>query len=133
MLTKEEEGKKHKEWAKNLPPGKTLRYTDGSRSEDGTVSSAWHRIQTTRTTPRLLFEGKCNIGNRAEIEGGEIHAIQEGMQNHRRTKVDLDMIYLCVDNQNTLKALSRGPSSSREHKRRCLKEIEILQQRGCEI
>lgn len=29
LLTQEEEGKEHKKWARRLPPGKTIPYTDG--------------------------------------------------------------------------------------------------------
>lgn len=91
-LTKKEEGTKHKAWIIGLPLGKKLLYTDGSRSEGGTVSSAWHCLQTTTLAPKVLFEGRCNIGNRADIEDGEINEIQEGLRNLRNNKTGLGMI-----------------------------------------
>lgn len=43
------------------------------------------------------------------------------------------MIYLCVNNQNALGALSGGPSAGREYIRSSLETVEILRQRGCRI
>lgn len=42
-------------------------------------------------------------------------------------------IWLCVDNQNALKALAGRPTKSREHLRKCLKAMKILQQAGCKV
>lgn len=69
----------------------------------------------------------------ADIKDAEIHGIQEGIQELLDHKVPLGKICLCVDNQNTLRALSGRLTSSREHLRKCLKVLEVLQQRGYEI
>lgn len=83
----------------------------------------------------MLFEGSYNIGDEADIEDGEIRAIQDGL--HRLSDLTKEIhfrsIYLWVDNQNVPKALAGGPTSSREHLRKWLEEAEILHQAGCEI
>lgn len=91
---KEIEGPRHKEWFRRLPPGTTVLYTDGSKGEDGTTASAWHCVQTG-TRNKVLFEGNCNIGNKADIEDGEIHALQAGLTALRHTVTNLGQINLC--------------------------------------
>lgn len=83
-----------------------------------------------------LSEGYCMIGQKAEIEDGEIHAIQEGLAALASMVPEMTrsgMIYLYVDNQNALRGPSGGPTSCREFVRKCLEEGEILRQRGCKI
>lgn len=86
----------------------------------------WHCTVIEASGPKTLFEGACHIGNRADIEDAEIHAIQEGLHEFREKFKDPGQIYLCVDNQNALRALSRGPTSGREYVRECLEETQIL-------
>lgn len=132
---KKEEGTAHQEWLKNLAPGIAVLYTDGFRADNGTTASAWHCLLTTNKQPTELFEECCNIGDEADVEDGEIHGIQEGIHNlkHLRPSEIPKVIYLCVDNYSALKALSGGPMSSRYNLRKCLEDMEILQQAGCRI
>ncbi|KAL0630530.1 hypothetical protein Q9L58_010623 [Maublancomyces gigas] len=98
---------------------------DGSKGTNNNTATAWHCIQTGRSD-KLLFEGKCNIGNKAGIEDGEIHALQEGQNNLRNTKENLGLIYLCVYNQKARKLLLGEQSSGLEFVRKGREEIEIL-------
>lgn len=41
--SKEIERASHRAWSEQLPPGVTLLYTDGSKSDQGITASAWHR------------------------------------------------------------------------------------------
>lgn len=113
--------------ARNHPPLQSR-----IQSEDGIKASAWQCVQTGSPN-RILFEGKCNIGNKSDIEDGEIHALQEGLAALGKTKANLGLIYLCVENENALRSLSGGQTSGREYVRKYLEEIEILQHWGCEI
>ncbi|KAL0630690.1 hypothetical protein Q9L58_010459 [Maublancomyces gigas] len=107
---KAQEGSDHRIWVNTIPTGTIVLYTDGSKAEDGTTSSAWHCIQI-EDGHTLLFQGQCQIGHEADIEDGEIHAIQEGLHELRRRQTDPTQTYLCVDNQNALRSLSGGPTS----------------------
>lgn len=133
---KAKEAKEHNRWVQSLPPETVLLYTDGSKSADGTTSSAWRAVTTTgdRRPPATLFEGKCQIGNKADIEDGEVHAIQEAL-HHRNQQAHIvpGLINLCIDNQNTVRALAGGLTAGREYVEKCLKEAEILHSKGCRV
>lgn len=130
---KETEASIHKVWAASLPQGTTLLFTDGSKSSNGDTASAWHCTGREESRPAMLFKGACHIGNKANIKDTEIHAIQEGLHELTKKFKDAGQIYLCVDNQNALIALSGGPTGGREYVRECLEEAHILWQRGCRV
>lgn len=80
------------------------------------------------------FKGHCAIGNKAEIKDGEIHTIHEGLhQLNSLAHLSYENVYLCVDNQNALRALLVRPTAGREYVKECLKETQILCLKGCRI
>lgn len=97
------------------------------------MTSAWHCSSTGNPHPTTIFEGRCCVTGKAEIEDGEMHAIQKRLAALRERGTSIMVIDLCVDNQNELRCLPGGPSSEREYVRQCLEEIEILWLKGCEI
>lgn len=83
---KKKEAKNHEKWLRCLPPETTLLYTDGSKDSKGITSLAWYCCRTSSSVrpPISWFEGKCQIGNNAAIEDGEIQVIQEAMNQLNR-------------------------------------------------
>lgn len=60
------------------------------------------------------------------------YAIQEGLTRlNQYAHLPSGTIYLCVDNQNALRALSGGPSAGEGYYKEGLKEADILHQKGC--
>lgn len=111
---KETEGREHTKWVHSLPDVTILRYTDRSKTEEGTTSSTWDCVVRENMESRLPFEGQCQIGNKADNEDGETHAIQEGLYNIRRRFQEPMSIFVCVDNQNAVRSLSGGTTNRRE-------------------
>lgn len=95
-----------------------LRYTDRSKGMDGITTSAWYCVKGPRKLP--LFRGHCQIVLRADIEDGEIHAIQEGLSLLAANRTTNCEIILRANNQNALRALAGGPSAGREYIKPCL-------------
>lgn len=87
-------------------------YTDGSNSSTGITSNAWH--STRGPTMATMFEGHCQIEPNADIEDGEIHAIQEGLRQLVNRNMANVTIVMYADNQNALRALAGGPTAGRE-------------------
>lgn len=130
---KETAGRENKKWVRELPDGTVQLYTDGTMAENDTTSSAWHYVVQAGGVSKLLYEGQCQIGRKADIEEGETLAIQEGLYNIRARFQEPMRIFVCVDNQNALRSRSGGPTSGREYVKECLEEELILRQRGCRI
>lgn len=42
-------------------------------------------------------------------------------------------VFLCADNQNALQAVAGGPTTAREFVRAFLKNVKVLQRKGCKI
>lgn len=130
---KAEEAGEHHRWLKTLKPTDILVYTDGSKGVDGLTASAWHWRQVGEDTSTVLFEGACQIGKHCDIEDGEIHAIQEALDRLKYLHLREKDIYLCVDNQNPIKALAGGPTAGRAYVMKCLEDVATLQQKGCNV
>lgn len=81
----------------------------------------------------MLFEGACEMGKHCDIEHGEIHAVLEALRQLRSLRLRKNDIYLCVDNQSTLKALASGPTVGREYVRKYLEDVPTLQQEGYNV
>lgn len=109
---KELEAERHMQWLQTLGKGTILQFPNGSKSEHGTVSSAWHSIEVTEQAMHTHVESGCQIGTWTDIEISERHAMREGLARPRDTK-DREIL-LCVHNQNNLRALSRCPTAEKE-------------------
>lgn len=129
--TKEETAPKYKRWARNIAPDTILLYTDGSNSSSGITSSACHCVRGPEI--EALFSGQCQIGSRCGVEDGEIHAAWGRLTHLLENGVSNAKIYLCADNQNTLKALTGGPTAGSKYIKACLKDVKILRQESCKI
>lgn len=121
--SKEEEVGRHKTWACGISRDSILPYTDGSKGTDRTTSSAWHCVKGPQGTQ--LFQGHCQIGNKAAIKDRETHAIQEGLRRLVTSGTVDSEITLCADNPNALRALAGGPSAGREYIKACLEYVKI--------
>lgn len=47
-----------------------------------------------------MVEWRCRIGDHADIEAGDIHAIQKGIRNLVMVGIQDQEIIICMDNQN---------------------------------
>lgn len=73
--SKEEETMAQIKWAREVDDGTILLYTDRSKHGNRTTSSALHC--TKGPGKGTLFDGQCQCGGEADIEDGDVHAIQE--------------------------------------------------------
>ncbi|KAL0630628.1 hypothetical protein Q9L58_010526 [Maublancomyces gigas] len=128
---KESQADRHGLWLPTLNTSTILLYMNGSKAKNGTMSSVWHCVKITKQGRETMFERACQLGPKAHIEDGEIHAIEEGLSRLGETK-EKD-ISLCFDNQNARKALAGRPTAGREDVRGFLEDVKILQQGGCSV
>lgn len=99
-------GAAHMRWLQWLESGTILLYPDGSKANNGVTASVWHCGSKRQQGPTLLWlERKCQLGNQADIEDGEIHGIQEGLKRLFPLINGKECNFLCADNQNALCAL----------------------------
>lgn len=120
-----------KTWALGIDEATILLYTEESKNSKETTSSAWRC--NIGLGKKILLKGHCQVGDKAEIEDGEIHAIKEGLRIVCERNATNSEIVLCVDNQIALWALVGGPTTGYEYVQACLEDVKILQQRGCRI
>lgn len=106
-----------------------LLYTDGSKKDDGTMSSAWQIVKGPKDT--ILFDRHCQTGKNADIEDTEIPAIQEGLHQLAKGNTSNVDIVQCVENSNPLLALECGPTEGCEYVQAILEDMKVLQQQGC--
>lgn len=129
--TKEHVARGYNEWDQRQDFGTIYLFTDRSKNADGTCGSWWVAARKTVNGNEECFRGKCQIGGRAEIENAEIHAIEEGLKQVVRSGLQAPNIYICADNQNTLRALSGAQTGNREFGRKCLEDVKALYQNRC--
>lgn len=107
-------------------------YTDGSKHNNGATCSEWFCTNggTTQTT---LFQSSCCIEQTWEIDGAEIHAIQEGVHQLVLRSTTNAHIIICADNTNTLQSLAGGRTNRREYVKKCLEDVTTLHLMGCTV
>lgn len=132
--SKKKEGMAHMRCLQGLESDNILRYTDGSKTDTGDTTSACHCVHTRKQGPaKLWFEGKCQLGDQADIVDREIQGIQGGLEQLLPVIRHNECIFLCADNQNMLCALAGRPSSGREYIKKCLEVLGTLRRKGCKV
>jgi hypothetical protein len=101
--------KRHSAWLSSLPIGTFLLYTDGSKLDNGRVSSGAATYQITTTGPQHLQSQHCNLGTRCEVFDTELHTVCEGLYLLPDTPTTpATTIYICTDNQSAIQTLANN-------------------------
>jgi hypothetical protein len=93
----------HISWITSLPANAIVIYSDGSRSSTGSVRAGWIIYRNLGLSLDIVQKDSCNLGDRVEVFGAELHAAYEGLQCIiSRNIYDPGYIYLCIDNSSEI-------------------------------
>jgi hypothetical protein len=78
------------------------------------------------------MEGRCHLGNRAEVFDAKLHAVQEAVTTLLTTTLLCSTVFICIDNQATIVTLQFN-KYNHEYIRRTLGIIRKLHLLGWHI
>jgi len=120
------------EWLRTLPAQTIVIYTDGSKLENGAVGCRWAIYHCRNQQLHLLENQRCKLGNSAEVNDAELHAVQEAVTAVLTTTAPRASVFVCIDNQAAADTLQFN-ESNHEYARRALEVIDNLQRLGWHV
>ena len=122
----------HERWLQTFPDHTIIIYTDGSKLENGAVGCGWAIYHCGDCQLYRLSEGRCHLGNRAEVFDAELHAVQEAVSTLLTVTIPRGKVFICIDNQAAIDTLQSN-RENHEYARRALETIASLQLLGWQI
>jgi len=122
----------HEKWLQTHPDHTIIIYTDGSKLENGAVGCGWAIYHCGDRQLHRLREGRCHLGNRAEVFDAELHAVQEAVSTLLTVTIPRGKVFICIDNQAAIDTLQSN-HENHEYARRALETIASLQLLGWQI
>ena len=115
-----------------MQEGTIVVYTDGSKLEDGSTGCGWAIYSTTGGRERLVTDGCCYLGKKAEVVDAELHAVHEGLMALRAMDAPKSKSYICIDNTSAITNL-RDNDQNAQYARQSLAVANELAGGGWEI
>jgi len=122
----------HEKWLQTHPDHTIIIYTDGSKLDSGAVGCGWAIYHCGDRQLYRLSEGRCHLGNRAEVYDAELHAVQEAVSTLLSVTIPRGAVFICIDNQAAIDTLQSN-RGNHEYARRTLATIATLQLLGWRV
>lgn len=125
-LTKQDKVLLHPTWLTSLQHCWVV-HSDGSLLDSAVALAGWVVKHIYAGKEVASYSGGCCLGRYCTNEDTEIHGIHEVVTLLLSVVENPLLVYLCVDNQNALLALSGGPISNKEYLGKCLEGMNTFQ------
>jgi len=101
----------HKKLIQTLPDHTITIYTDGPKLANGAVGCGWAIYYSGDQQLQRFTDGRCHLGNWAEVFDAELHAVQEVVSTLLTTTLPHSTVFICIDNQASIDTLQFNRSN----------------------